>query len=163
MNLEKFIRLIGKSASDEELTNAVSIVDVNLKKELQLPDGEYRAYIECPKSGFSLVFTDKAVFLGKTQQSIGIGDLYFSGIFLYAEGKDGYSKFQGDLPNGLSFDSTNEELVRKLGTPSWERSRPDGSKAADRWDDLADYRIHITYSKESGKPVVISLNRADAK
>ncbi|GLR13039.1 hypothetical protein GCM10007907_18290 [Chitinimonas prasina] len=87
--------------------------------------------------------------------------LYLSGVFLYAEGKDGYSQFKGNLPMGLSFSIDIKDIGKKLGSPSWVRKREDGSIAAERWDNAADYRIHFSYSKSTSRPVLVSLNMAD--
>jgi hypothetical protein len=161
MDIEKLLECLGEPISSQRLVSILREKGIDLLGELSLPEGEYRAYIERPSEGFSLVFTDEAVFLGKASQVIGKGELYLSGVFLYAEGKDGYTQFSGGLPKGLSFTLDQESVGKKLGISSWDRKREDGSVAAERWDNVADYRIHITYSKSTSKPVLISLNIAD--
>jgi hypothetical protein len=39
-------------------------------------------------------------------------------FFLYAEGTDGYSQYQGKLPLGLSFAHTRQQIESLLGKPS---------------------------------------------
>lgn len=163
MNLEHLFKCIGQTSNDENLVRELLVAGVDLSEGLDLPEGEYRTYVERPENGFSLVFTDEAMFLGKASQAVGLGELFMSGVFLYAEGKDGYSQYKGSLPLNLSFDVTSEILSKNFGDSSWNRTRPDGSIAADRWDNVADYRIHITYSKSSKKAMIISLNQADHK
>jgi hypothetical protein len=163
MEIGKLLKHLGQSITSQKLLNDLLEIGINPSQELILPDGEYRAYIERSNEGLSFVFTDEAIFLGKADQAIGKGDLYFSGVFLYAEGKDGYKQFVGNMPMNLSFENTRDEIVKYLGKPSWNRKRSDGSTVADRWDNSVgcDYRIHITYLKSSKKPVLISLNIAD--
>jgi hypothetical protein len=43
-------------------------------------------------------------------------------IFLMSEGKDGFSQFVGDLPGGLTFESTPEEALDVFGDPGYRRS-----------------------------------------
>lgn len=161
MEIENLLECLGEPISSRRLASVLQGKGIDLSNGLILPKGEYRAYIERPTEGYSLVFTDEAVFLGIANQPIGKGALYLSGVFLYAEGKDSYSQFVGELPMGLSFSTSQENIGKKLGSSSWDRKRSDGSVAAERWDNVADYRIHITYSKSTSKPVLISLSKAD--
>jgi hypothetical protein len=161
MEIEDLLTCLGQSELDQRLIGILQEIGIDLPNELSLPEGEYRAYIERPNEGYSLVFTDEAMFLGKGNQAIGKGALYLSGIFLYAEGKDGYLQFEGELPMKLSFSNMREDIIEELGKATWNRARADGSIAAERWDTAADFRIHITYSKSTSKPVLISLNIAD--
>lgn len=163
MKIKELLDCLGEPETSEKLKKILHEIDVDLSSELVLSEGEYRAYIERPSEGYSLVFTDEAIFLGKENQAIGNGELYLSGVFLYAKDKDGYSQFNQALPMSLSFSAKKADLHEKLGMPSWDRKRIDGSVAAERWDEVADYRIHITYSKISEEPVLISLNKADKK
>ncbi|WP_447529897.1 hypothetical protein [Vreelandella sp. TE19] len=161
MEIESLLKCLGEPASSRQLARILQQEGIDLSSELILPDSEYRAYIERPSKGYSLVFTDEAVFLGRTNQPIGKGLLYLSGVFLYGEGKDSYSQFKGELPTSLSFSTSQEDIKTMLGNSSWDRKRSDGSVAAERWDRVADYRVHITYSKSTAKPVLISLRKAD--
>ncbi|KAK2951922.1 hypothetical protein BLNAU_13159 [Blattamonas nauphoetae] len=38
-------------------------------------------------------------------------------VFLYNESIDGFSRYLGKLPHSLTFDATNQDVVRKLGEP----------------------------------------------
>ena len=163
MDVNLIIPHLGESISAPALAGVLTNYGIDVKQEVNLPDGEYRDYVERPAEGFSLVFTDEAIFFGRGEQQIGAGPMYFSGIFLYMEGKDGYSQYQGPIPFGLDFTQGHDELVALLGTPSWQRLRDDGTIAADRWDEKAEFRIHVTYSLKNGKPLLISLQRPDSK
>lgn len=124
--------------------------NISPNSELALGDDQYRAYIERSSEGFCLVFTDEAVFQGKGDQAIGVGELFYTWIFFHAEGKDGYSEYKGELPGGISFSDTREDVLKKMGTPSWQRMSKDGQRIiTDRWE-LPNYRLHVTYSKKTG-------------
>ncbi len=161
METENLLECLGEPISSRRLASALQEESIDLSNGLILPEGEYRAYIERPTEGYSLAFTDEAVFSGIPNQPIGKGALYLSGVFLYTEGKDGYSQFVGKLPMGLSFFMSRKDIQKKLGSSSWDRKHSDASIAAERWDNVADYRIHITYSRSTSKPALISLSKAD--
>lgn len=163
MDLDKIIPHFGEPVSLSALGKMLEGMGINVEQELRLQEGEYREYIGRPMEGYSLVFTDEAMHLGKSKQALGTGPLYFSGVFLYAQGKDGYSQFCGKIPLGIDFSMDHDALVALLGPPSWQRKRDDETVAADRWDDKPAFRIHVTYSKKGGKPVLISLQRPDAE
>lgn len=158
MNLLEIIPYLGRPVS--ALENIFLSNGIHIATELQLFADEFRAYLEKPKEGFCLVFTDEAVFLGKKMQPLGTELLYFSGIFLYSEGKDGYSQYQGEIPFKIEFSKSHDELASLLGPPNWQRLRDNGTIAADHWYEKADFRIHITYSAENSA-VLISLQKPD--
>lgn len=158
IKLNDLISFLGKTSKDELLIQYFSSINIDISDKLSLPDGEYRTYIDKPELGISLAFTDEAMFLDKDNQPIGFGLLYFSDIFLYSEGKDGYSQFKGILPADISFNSVYDELFSSFGAPSWSRKRVDGSLAAVRWDSLDKFRLHITFSKETKLPTVINIS-----
>ncbi|MEJ2046127.1 MAG: hypothetical protein P8X74_19220 [Reinekea sp.] len=162
MNASDLCKYLGEKVSLPEFKDFLSQNSVELPTELDLPEGEYNAYIERPDEGYSMVFTDEAVFLGNLSSGLADGELFFSGVFLYSEGKDGYKQFEGIMPQGLNFNSLSKDFISSFGKADWVRKRTDGSVAAERWDNVTDYRIHITYDKTTGCPSVISLNKPDA-
>ncbi len=161
MNTQKVLECLGKPLSDLQTLETLKTIGVDSPESMQVPEGEYSEYFISKPSGFSLIFSDEAMFLGKPHQQVGDGPLYFSGVFFYAGGKDGYSSYTGELPLGITFNSSREQLIKLLGGPSWERQNSRGGAGADRWDDKAKYRIHITYNGE-GKPEVISCHIPNA-
>lgn len=162
MDLSLIISIMGKPIGDANVKNVLSSIFVNVDKDVDLASEDFRVYVERPEEGFSLIFTDEAHFLNKSGQSIGVGERYFTGMFLYSEGKDGYTEFKYPLPKNLSFANTRDEVLQKLGNPSWSRSRPDGSVVADRWD-MSDHRMNLTYSKNSNQITILSLIIPDAE
>jgi hypothetical protein len=69
-------------------------------------------------------------------------------IFLMSEGKDGFSRFRGELPANLSFSSTPGDVLKALGAPAY--SRPPGKVGSILLGDLLrfdrpTYSIHFQF------------------
>ncbi|WP_199611768.1 hypothetical protein [Flocculibacter collagenilyticus] len=112
--IDKLITALGKSYSDPLLSDALSVLEVDISNELILPDNEYRVYVERPDYGLALTFTDGRVFTGAKASN----ELYFSGLFIYSSGVDDYSQFEGNLPANIDFLHSHRDLVKKFGEPT---------------------------------------------
>jgi len=170
VSTQKLLGYLKLASSEQKLLDYMYTLGVDLKKELFLEKDEYGsydgsdAYIERPLGGYCLLFSDEAEFLGKRDQPIGVGKLYFSTVFFYSEGKDEYSQYKGELPFGLSFEDRRENVVHKLGEQSWQRLAQDDERViSDRWDNLLEvaYRLHVSYYKDTGKISIISATIPD--
>ena len=150
--------LLGLPISDHELIEQLSLYGITVDKDVKLNTGEFTAHVERKKGGFSLVFTDVAMFLSKLNQPIGQGPLYFTGVFFYADGKDGYVGYKGELPDDLDFSYSRMDVLNVLGSPSSQRTRDDGSIIGERWNH-SDYSLSVTYSKIDNKLTLVSLFR----
>ena len=82
-------------------------------------------------------------------------------IHLYSEGKDGYSQYSKDIPNDISFNSSQKNVRAKLGNPN--RS---GGDYEDKllgyiapWDSyyFDNYTIHISYKKDTNSINMITM------
>jgi hypothetical protein len=61
----------------------------------------------------------------------------------------------------IEFRNSRADVVKRVGTPEWERLRADGSIAAQRWPfGYVERYLHITYSSED-KPCVILIGARD--
>lgn len=162
MDVEKLLGYFGHSVNDDKLSRVLLEYNIDLIDEFKSATETGRAYLSRQQTGFSLVFTDEALFLNKGEQPFGKGTCYFTGIFLYSEGKDGFSQYCGELPNKLKFSDTRDTFLEKLGSPSWQRKSPkDNTRiVADRWD-LPEYRVYVTYYKENNLPQIISFGIPD--
>jgi hypothetical protein len=161
---KSLLSLFGYPVSDKKLLEFMSANKISINDELSLGDDEYRGYIERPDDGFSLVFTDEAYFLGRGNFPIGKGELFYSGMFFYSEGKDDYKEYKSDLPFSLSFNDTRTDVLNKLGEQSWQRLATDGRRViSDRWDSLPNvpYRLHVTYDNNTGKISIVSASIPD--
>jgi hypothetical protein len=65
-----------------------------------------------------------------------------SAIFFYSEGADGYRQYQGDLPFGLSFQSTRKEIESVLGRPD----ASGGKGVINYWTSYRSKGIGIVYN-----------------
>lgn len=62
-------------------------------------------------------------------------DMKIEGAFFYAAGVEGYARFAGPLPGGVTFEDDRATLEARLGPPAFERkSKKTGALAALRWD-----------------------------
>ena len=161
MYLQALLASLGKPITDDTVNKAFAEAHIDKEKIAPLPKGEFNTYLEEKSKGIAIVLTDAAMFLGQSNTPIGKGPLYFSGVFLYAGGKEDYAPFTEQLPHNITFKDTRNVLIEKLGEPSWSRRRNDGTLAADRWDEVACYHIHISYFKEAGLPSIITMQIPD--
>lgn len=170
MTTNELLSYLGLPGSAQELIKYMSALGVDLANEMRIEKDEYgnydgyRSYIERPRNGYCLVFSDETEFLGKRDQPVGVGELYFSTVFFYSDGKDNYAEYKNDLPFGLSFNDTRQDVLAKLGTQSWQRLAKDGERViSDRWDSLPDvpYRLHVTYDSQTAKISILSASIPD--
>lgn len=148
--------LFGRPITDLEVIKFLSLCEINLIKDIALNSGEFTAHVEKKKEGYSLSFTDEAMFLNRDNQPIGKGPLYFTGVFFYSDGKDGYVGYKGKLPGDLHFSDSITDVSNKLGSSSFQRTRDDGSIVGQRWD-YPDCSLSVTYSKSDHKVTLVSF------
>ena len=148
------LAVLGRNVRDRELLAVLADSNVHLDQDLVLVAETAQAYLEKKGEGFSLAFHDDT-FEDGVSTAPARDQLIFHAVFLYAEGKDGYSQYRGAIPGGIRFDNTRA-AIEVLGAPSWHRKRDDGSVIAERWD-LPEHHIHVTYSRGAEMPTVISL------
>jgi len=156
MDLKNLLSLAGRKITDKGLIEAMKREDIDISL-IDLAENEFQAYLEIKDRGIALIFSDESWFLGLEDKAIGTGVLFFTGVFVYLQEQDGYSKYLGSLPHRLSFSYNSDDFINQFGNPSWSRSRPNGSLVSQRWDNVDIYRIHITYGKESGLVSIIYL------
>jgi hypothetical protein len=161
--MDELVDRFGTHADDPLLVALLLRNGIDLKAELDLPEGEFRAYVERPVDGYALVFTDQAMFLGRMHDPIGAGPLCFSGLFVYLERVDAYEPYQGALPFGLSGAGNRAAFAGVLGPSSWQRLHDDGRLAAERWDVSNGRKVHVTYASDGLTVSVISFSKPDAK
>jgi hypothetical protein len=145
MNVETLYPVLGLSATSLDVQTAFTNLDIDLTSELELPEDDFRAYIERPAAGVAFSFTDEAWFLGIADQPLRVGPLFFNVIFFYSDGVDGYSQYSHALPFGLTFSDDSGSARKKLGEPEWIRRTNDGKIGADRWEVSQKRRLHATY------------------
>lgn len=161
MNVEILYPFLGLPITSLDLQAAFTALGFDLSDELELPEDDYRAYIERPSGGVSFAFTDEAWFLGIDDQPMGVGPLFFNTIFFYSDGADRYAQYRHALPFGLAFSDDTGSARKKLGEPEWIRHTDDGRVAAERWEVDANCRLHATYAL-SGRLHILIYSWPDA-
>ena len=151
--------LLGHVVTSEAVRIAFSAVGVDVAREAVLPRDDYRTYIERSPDGLAFVFTDEAWFLGIGERPIGLGPVYFSGIFYYAQDKDGYSQYRFRLPHGLRFSDGSGQAKTVLGDPEWSRRGEDDRLISERWT-VGTRKIHLTYGND-GEIELVSYSVPD--
>jgi hypothetical protein len=59
-DVSRVLCYLGESINNSNLIEVLLESGIDIKKEVILPEGEFRTYIERPAEGISLVFTDGA-------------------------------------------------------------------------------------------------------
>lgn len=160
MYCEALENSLGRASKDPLLANAFASVGVEVEDELELPDGEFVAYVERPAEGIAFAFKDEAFFHGLPNAPIGTGRLFFAGMFFYLSEQEEYTPYAASLPLGIAFTDDAETLAQRFGTPEWERMTENGNVLAQRWAVSAARRLHVTYSGD-GSMVVLSYGVPD--
>lgn len=106
MNFEKIASLLGKESGSEDIIACLRYFGAT--KAPKLKKSEDTAYIQIPKNGIDFAFRDEAVVKELKYQDIGEGPLLLITVFFY-------EKYNGTLPNGLSFNDGREKVQNKLG------------------------------------------------
>lgn len=161
--MNDLLRHLGRRADDPSLLQLLADNSISAQDELELPAGEFNAYIERPAQGYALVFTDEAVFRGDIHAPIGIGPLCLSGIFIYLTNIDEYKEFGGSLPFDLPKPLNRDVLGRAFGGSDWRAATGNGHLAAERWDIGTDRRIQASYQQDGHQVSVLSVSQPDAQ
>lgn len=134
----------------------------DLEADLEPLEGEATTYLEKPERGFALAVTDSSTLGsgGGLELPLGLNPLVFSNVFLYLTPVDEYLPYEGELPLGLSLPVSREELLRQLGSPSWERLDEAGKPMAQRWLLDAGRQLHATYLSDGQTASVLSWGLA---
>jgi hypothetical protein len=122
--------------------------------------GDGELYLENHEGGYCLLFkTENAVFESRSKMPIVDGDWIFSTIFVYREGKDGYSNYRGSLPYNISLFDRVDDIGYKIG------SFPDFvNDYVHTWRQPDGYDLSAS-AVEDGKPniVIFSMKSGERK
>jgi hypothetical protein len=87
------------------------------------------------------------------------GDDKVGTIFLYGGGKDGFARFEGPLPFGLTFGCTRGEVRAEAGDPTKVRGASGDDGGSDRYD-TEDSSVHFAYDAHEDRIVLVTLMSA---
>jgi hypothetical protein len=116
----------------------------------KLKKGEDTAYLSNPDRGVELTFVDAESLDDASRYPDGA--LVLANIRFYGIPGHAFSPYGGDLPDGLQFGEAKDELLQRLGTPSWVGMN--GTKL--RWDN--NHVRLIVSLNESNKVEIVSLD-----
>lgn len=122
-----YIELLGKYCGESELDVAISAW--NIQDRPKLPRNERSVIVVVPTHGIELTFTGER-FLDISSRSYPDGALVLSNIFFHGEKNDDHEAFESELPNGLHFSMSKDNVIDLLGEPHWTNPM----KTLFRWD-----------------------------
>jgi hypothetical protein len=146
--------VFGRPSNDAAVVQAFRTIGVDLDAELELPDGEFIAYVERPRDGIAFSFSDEGYFIGPGDMPFGEGRLFFTGVIFYVQEVDEYWPCESELPLGIRAGDAASDLSARLGTSEWQRRDDDGLLAAERWIVSGGRSLHVTYTRAGGILVV---------
>lgn len=126
-------KLLGKPIDAPEVTTALASVDPGNRVKVDRDTKEL--YWVSKKAGVEIQLEAEGNCI--------------SDIFLYAGGEDGFKRYTGPLPGGITFDMKQEQVKSCFSEPPVSTD-PEG----DIWD-RGDYRIAVCYLPEGGISEVV--------
>jgi hypothetical protein len=141
MNSQDFLACLRKTDDTSEITHLLSRLGVNEK--LTMPWDDIEARVDLPELGLSLIFKP----LDPKSN-----ELTFAAVQFFSDAEPGYTSFDGNLPNNLSFSDSAAEVKKKLGRPSETKKefRIEGWKTED-------LTLTVNYAKD-GRIAMVSLH-----
>lgn len=161
MIIDEAVRYLGQNVNQQaEVISFLSGFSIDVKRALEVEDGfdgdgiykdDGDLYLENLSEGFCfLLKTENSLFESKKNLPLSEGDYYFTTIFLYADEKDGYSEYKGDLPYGFRFSDTNDVISKKIGV-----SADFVNEHIERWDNLNGIRLSLSAMVDNKPKIVI--------
>ena len=133
MNADDFLPYLGKTDDSDDIKQLLA--GLGVKKHPKLKKGDLDVYVELPKQGLVLIF--ELPEEGKTSL-LALNDVQF---YAGVPGQD-FSTFAGQLPRGLAFGDSRDDVRRKLGPPD----DSDEEMGWDSWD-APDHSLMIEYRR----------------
>lgn len=164
MIINDALRYLGQNANKKpSLRSYFKELSIDVERALEVEEGfdndgiykdEGELYLEKKNEGFCfLLKTENILFESKKKLPLMEGDYYFTTIFLYADGKDGYSKYEGELPHGFLISDTFDVITKKIGsTPNFVNEH------IKRWDNLDGMRLSLS-SIVDNRPNIIIISK----
>lgn len=131
MDMDTWIKLLGRTQDDPELKAALTAAGV--KKVPKLPKDDYSVIFDLKGHGISLEMTDEAEAKDLDDQDIGEGPLILTGVDAYIVRRNSRDLYTGKLPYKIHATMTRADLRKLFGTPdesdeqvpydSWLRDR----------------------------------------
>ena len=152
--MQHLVRILGQSVASDSVRSTLSLYSPLVAEVQDL----------APEEGMQ-----KDFYLSNAEAGICIkheesGEI--TTVFLYSEGYEGYSRFQGDLGHGLSFSSVPESARRALGPPSFYREESSigglGAYGELMRYDYPTHSVHLQFSVGGKKLEMVTLMAPEA-
>jgi len=115
---------------------------------------EHYGTLQFKNEGFDAVFKE-APWVVSPEKITNPKELYLAAFHLYRKGYDGFAEYSDQLPNGVAFGDSEDEIFRKMGQPirvGGGGMIPALKRSAPRWFwyPLGDAILHLQFD-ESGQ------------
>jgi hypothetical protein len=148
--------LLGQPVSDPHVSSLLSHIGIAQPLASPQPDESYTG-VESEAHGIGINVARAEDIDLPAADELPEGTLAVSTIFMFAEGEQGHTQFQGLLPEGLKFSMSRDEVRALLGAPQW--SSP--VLPIDRWHKDR-YRLVVDFDNaETIRLVSIGLPKQD--
>lgn len=106
MDSDEMVSCVGKAEDDPAVQRLLA--SLSITKKLKMPKSSIHARHDLPRAGLSLVFKPEAPKSSR---------LLFRTVQFLSDEEQGYKRYPGALPAGLSFSDGQAEARAKLGSP----------------------------------------------
>lgn len=129
MHISTLTQAIGSHFGEESLRQFLD--ELRVEGVPKVPKGDDTTFLKKAENGLELTFADERFMTVKLKQ-YPEGALVLSNVRFYGAGAgaEGFDAYAGELPYGLKFGATLDDLTNALGTPGWKS--PNGKRV--RWD-----------------------------
>ncbi|WP_431103438.1 hypothetical protein [Roseateles noduli] len=129
MNIDTLLRALGSYFGEASL--ALFLHSVAVDGAPELPEGDDTTFLKKAEAGLELTFTGEQ-FMTVKLRKYPEGALVLTNVRFYGAGAgaEDFCPYTGELPYGLDFSATLDDLMKVLGAPGWKG--PNGHRF--RWD-----------------------------
>jgi len=142
MKIEEAIQFFGHSNESKELDAYLTSLGFSDRPTF---DENPMEWVSKNQEGFTFIFDEKHGYEETWGQPKEDGEMIFCTIRVYGKGNsDDFAEYKGELPNGLTFNSTLADAIKKLGKP--DSSRESFSKQmVCNWNNLQKFSLSIVF------------------
>jgi hypothetical protein len=109
-DIETMVRLLGLPIHDDKALQLIG------EPTRAVERSEHYGFIEFETDGITVVFKE-APWVVPNHNITDPNVLHFVAFHLHARGHEGYQQYKGDLPGGVAFGDSADDVLSKLGEP----------------------------------------------
>ena len=122
----EFLEVLGRSHVDPKVVSLLDRLGL-ARQKIKLKRGDFDIAFDAPEHGIDVVFSDPQSYV--LAQDVPEGALIFTCVFFFSEGRENHLQYPLELPAGLTFGASREDVRKLFGAP--EFSSP--ILPVDRW------------------------------